>query len=150
MRRLPCTVPHSSEDGSLRVWNTESARELHCFVPATAPAHSQAVENYSIPHPSALLVTERPTAGGHSSTPQALVHVVCGAMVSCLEVLPPAYHYARATDAISRILLVDSHRGVALGPQQRMLLLTAQNNTLQASARAGACVHAALAIPCLQ
>ena len=65
------------------------------------------------------------------------MHVMAGALVTCLEVLPPAVLFARATDKVVRAQIVESSRGVPLDDSQRLLLLTAVNNSLQLVPRHG-------------
>ena len=128
-----------SADGSARIWNVDQAKQLHAYQPAKAAA---AVTNYLSPPPSLLLLSEHragmPLPKGHdqrgtatANPPFALLHVVSGALISCLEVMPPAVRFARASDVVVRAQLIDSCRGVSFGPDSSSLLLTAANNTLQ-------------------
>ena len=130
------------------MWNVDQARQLHSYAPSKAPSASQDVANYAAPPPSMLLLSEHreghklPKGGEALGTaaspaaPFALLHTTSGALVTCLEVLPPAVQFARATDHVVRAQLVDTRCGTQLAPSRRVLLLTAANNTLQLVAHA--------------
>lgn len=125
----------ASEDGSVRLWNTDKCLELQQIMPASVPHQSEAVAKYTCPDPSALVLSERRPSDTRTAA-FGVVHVISGAMISTFEMMPPASHFARASDAVRRLDLVDVSRGHPLADAERMLLLSSANNTLQLVCRA--------------
>ena len=144
----------ASEDGTVRVWNVEQAKELHCYQPALAAAKDgrPEVASYASPHPSLLMLAEQPAtppaAGGAAATSAhappppppppsfAVLHVVSGALLTSLDLVPPSVRFAQATDKVVRCALIDAARGAPVPAARRHLLITAANNTLQMVSRA--------------